>query len=48
MNWKIRNSSLAFQKLFAEILKSLRWDFKTSEEFFKSQRRLFSKLAKTF
>jgi hypothetical protein len=48
MNWKIRNSSLAFQKLFAEILKSLRWFLNLGEEFLKSQRRLFLKLAKTF
>jgi hypothetical protein len=36
LNWKIRKSSLAFQKLFAGILKTLRWNFKANEDFLKS------------
>jgi hypothetical protein len=42
------NSSPRLKIFFAGFSKTLRWDLKTSEDFSKSQRRLFKIPAKTF
>ena len=48
LRWLFKNSSLAFQKLFASFLKSLRWLFENSSLAFLSYRRLLKFLANIF